>query len=189
METGPYKTASIAASPLLQPRRVNQKSAKNYLLRLFYCGRRSSRPKLLPKWRRNRRRRSRFYGAIEALIYLSLLSSILSLPSIHILRIESFFLPNELKIESVSLSSALARQWSFAGVPSFGVSFPIRSNIFRVGGEIRWRCLGSQTQRNKKKYFLVSRRWLRQFNKPSNYQRLSRLSKLLLLIHYTFKMN
>ena len=49
---GPYKTASIAASPLLRPRRVNQKSAKIYfifLLRLpqqkkaaveevFYCG-------------------------------------------------------------------------------------------------------------------------------------------------------
>ena len=29
---GPYKTASIAASPLLRPRRVNQKSA------IFYCG-------------------------------------------------------------------------------------------------------------------------------------------------------
>ena len=36
-----------------------------FLLRLFYCGRRSS----LPKWRRNRRRSSRFYGAIEALLY------------------------------------------------------------------------------------------------------------------------
>ena len=35
----------------------------------FYYGRRSSRPKGLPKWRRNRRCSSRFYGAIEALLY------------------------------------------------------------------------------------------------------------------------
>ena len=48
----------------------NRKRVQNiFLLRLFYCGRRSSRPKYLPKPRRNRRRRSRFYGAIEALLY------------------------------------------------------------------------------------------------------------------------
>ena len=35
----------------------------------FYCGRRSSRPKGLPKWCRNRRRSSHLYGAIEALLY------------------------------------------------------------------------------------------------------------------------
>ena len=73
---------------------------------------------------------------------------ILSLSSIHILRIESFFLPYELKIESVSLSSVLARLWSFAGVPSFGVSFPIRSNIFRVGGEIRSCALPKNVQKS-----------------------------------------
>ena len=40
-----------------------------FLLRLFYCGRRSSQPQRLLKPRRNRRRSSRFYGAIEALLY------------------------------------------------------------------------------------------------------------------------
>ena len=41
---------------------------------------------------------------------------------IYILRIESLFPAYELRIES-SISSALARHWSFAGAP-FSVSFP-----------------------------------------------------------------
>ena len=33
LDSGPYKTASFAASPLLRPRRVNQKSAKVYYIK------------------------------------------------------------------------------------------------------------------------------------------------------------
>ena len=59
---GPYKSALVAAPAATAARRVNWKNLLYFSIAAVYCGRRSSLPKWLPKWRRNRRRSSRFWA-------------------------------------------------------------------------------------------------------------------------------